>query len=270
MIIYAGWFLALAIGTLAYEGQCKCYNNHGSHVLTPEHCCHPPCAQFPAGEPITVKADELPLRHFDWLFRRAGPLVLFAAWLLRAAVKHFLHFGGDGKKDNLWIPAAVYAVQASVRTIIYELHRAGVIFTPHRWLSPAAADTLHGHPPHVMSDHVLLSATIVGGLACEAVLLFLSMAHRRKPLSPLLLKGCVALTTVLAMLVCGETYFTARYFHPPSEIVAGAVLGLVLFQAPLLLFTAKTLKVHERVNGTAASRRKMTAAAARDGADGAY
>lgn len=36
-----------------------------------------------------------------------------------------------------------------------------------------------------------------------------------------------------------------RYFHPPSEIIIGAVVGLVLFQAPLLLFVVRLLQAHE-------------------------
>ena len=36
-----------------------------------------------------------------------------------------------------------------------------------------------------------------------------------------------------------------RYFHPPSEIITGAVVGLILFQAPLLLFVVRLLQAHE-------------------------
>ena len=32
-----------------------------------------------------------------------------------------------------------------------------------------------------------------------------------------------------------------RYFHPPSEIAIGALLGLVFFQAPLLRFSLRAL-----------------------------
>lgn len=36
-----------------------------------------------------------------------------------------------------------------------------------------------------------------------------------------------------------------RYFHPPGEIIAGAVFGLVLFQVPLLFLSARLLQAHE-------------------------
>lgn len=42
---------------------------------------------------------------------------------------------------------------------------AGYIFTSKRW----ARDNLD-HPPHIMSDHILLGAALMGGFACEAAL----------------------------------------------------------------------------------------------------
>lgn len=43
-----------------------------------------------------------------------------------------------------------------------ELH-AGYIFTPQRW----ARDNMK-HPPHIMSDHILLGSAVMGGCGCEA------------------------------------------------------------------------------------------------------
>ena len=43
--------------------------------------------------------------------------------------------------------------------------------------------------------------------------------------------------------------FIHRYFHPPEEIIAGAVFGLILFQVPLLLFSARLLQAHEDEDG---------------------
>lgn len=42
---------------------------------------------------------------------------------------------------------------------------AGYIFSPQRY----ARDNL-SHPPHVMSDHILLGASVHAALACEAVM----------------------------------------------------------------------------------------------------
>lgn len=48
----------------------------------------------------------------------------------------------------------------------------GYIFTPQRY----ARDNL-SHPPHVMSDHILLASAVHGGLASEALLPLLSWRH---------------------------------------------------------------------------------------------
>ena len=51
----------------------------------------------------------------------------------------------------------------------------------------------------------------------------------------------------LAVLVSAECYFTARYFHPPGEIILAAALGLVVFQAPLLAYAARVFQQHHAV-----------------------
>lgn len=56
-------------------------------------------------------------------------------------------------------------------------------------------------------------------------------------LSSLLLRAYTAAAAALAALVAAECYFTARYFHPPLEILLGAALGAALFQLPLVAYT---------------------------------
>lgn len=53
--------------------------------------------------------------------------------------------------------------------------RAGYIFTPQRF----ARDNL-SHPPHVMSDHILLASAVHGGLASEALLPLLNWRHAQR------------------------------------------------------------------------------------------
>lgn len=157
---------------------------------------------------MLVKKSELPLHQFDLLFRKVGGAVIFGAWFFRAAIKHTFHLRADGRIEHIWIPAVIYAVQAVLRSAVYQLHRLGVIFAPHRWLTAAQVDG--PHPPHVMSDHVLLAATVVGGLACEVVVLYLGLSYRRHRVSPYLLKGLAVMVTVLASFVSAECYYTAR------------------------------------------------------------
>lgn len=157
--------------------------------------------------------------------------------------------------EHIWLPGGMYAFQAGLRSLVYHLHRLGVIFQPSKWLAP---DVPAGHPPHIMSDHILLAATVVGGLVTEGVVVFLSLGHRGSSRSASLLPILAAFTTVLAVIVSIESYFTARYFHPPSEIVMGAVIGLVFFQVPLLVFCARLVRAHEEIKTEPVAAKEKT------------
>ncbi len=78
---------------------------------------------LPAGEPILVKSRDLPLHWFDKLFRTLGSALLFALWALRAGAARLLRW--DRQAALVFVPAAIYAVQAVLRLIIYQLHVAG-------------------------------------------------------------------------------------------------------------------------------------------------
>jgi hypothetical protein len=49
---------------------------------------------------------------------------------------------------------------------------AGYTVALQRWVH-----TDPSHPPHVMSDHILLAAAVHGGLACEALMPLLNWWH---------------------------------------------------------------------------------------------
>lgn len=210
--LYAAWSLSLAAGMAAYEG-----------------------------EPIAVRASQLPLRHFDVAFRRAGVLFAFALLGARALVARGLRRpGGCGP---LVVPGALYAGHALMRSAVYQLHLAGYLFPPERW---AARRPEHWHhPPHVMSDHILLAASAMAACACEAAVAL--KHHGQGPggrgsganaavLELWLRRALALLASCLCVLISAECYFTARYFHPPSEILAGALVGLALFQMPLVWY----------------------------------
>lgn len=63
-----------------------------------------------------------------------------------------------------------------------------------------------------MSDHILLAAVVVAGLAYEAVLALQTLAGRtrRHEDADNVLRTHVVLTTALALLISGESYYTAR------------------------------------------------------------
>lgn len=73
------------------------------------------------------------------------------------------------------------------------------------------------------------------------------MVHRyarKHPFAKGFLLVYALLNGILAALVSLGSYFTSKYFHPPSEIILGGILGLVVFQAPLLLLKMKALYQH--------------------------
>jgi len=177
--------------------------------------------------------------------------------------------------EHIWIPAGLYGAQAVLRGLVYHVHQAGylAVLGPAEELMALTGDH-HQHQVgsgggsdggsgggsdggsggddtvdaesnmydkgthHVMSDHVLLAAAVLGGLACESVIIVYSFAwkYRSKRISSLLLKALPMLVTVVSGLVSFEIYFTARHFHAPWETITAALIGLVLFQVPILYY----------------------------------
>lgn len=211
---YTVWFVLVAAGLASYEG-----------------------------EPVVVKSRDLPLHWFDLVFRRFGALLLFGLLAVRAAAaaRTWRSTSGGPFTDGTVLKTfALFLGLAFLRMAIYQLHVAGYIFTPQRW----ARDNL-GHPPHVMSDHVLLGASLMGGFACEAVLGLLSLRSVRADSEQGIFARLYSLAaTVMSVLVSCECYYTARYFHPPREIILGAILGLLLFQIPPLMLCLHELRQH--------------------------
>lgn len=101
-----------------------------SLLTGPPPVAHP--SSFPrglpsAGEPIRVKSKDLPLHWFDLLFRRAGAALLFALWALRAAAAAAWPSAFPrGQGSTVGRAFVLYAVQAALRMVVYQLHVAGV------------------------------------------------------------------------------------------------------------------------------------------------
>lgn len=185
------------------------------------------------GEPITVTSKDLPLHYFDVIFRRFGALLLFTVWAARASILFALQKPWQLNKGLVLRACALYIIQAVVRSIVYLLHATGYIFTPQRW----ARDNMK-HPPHIMSDHILLGSAVMGGCGCEATLSLIHLwSAQPKSLEAICFKLHAVAATMLAVLVSCECYFTSRYFHPPGEILLGALLGFLLFQLPLVILS---------------------------------
>lgn len=229
LFCYLAWFLLILSGMLVYEGT-----------------------------PVRIKSRQLPLYWFDVVFRTTGSMLLFGLWAVRACAAHFLPRHFDLRVNLVWVPAAIYAGQALIRGIIYQLHVAGYTHALQQWVH---ADP--SHPPHVMSDHILLAAAVHGGLACEALMPLLNWWHiAATGRGGTFLRVYCAVAGSLAALVSAECYFTARYFHPPGEIMSAAVLGFVLFQGPLLLYVARAFQAHLQLQNGAASTDRLRYGAA--------
>lgn len=193
----------------------------------------------------------LSLQWFDRIFKKAGGLILFFIWILRTSIKHVIH----GRRDTLsnrpgigsehvWLPGFVYLGQAGLRALVYHVHQAGYFWLhPVEWYDAFFGQvSLPQDAPDIMSDHVLLASTVLIGLACEVALALASRAiHTQQYSSKALLITFTAAAFVVALLLCGEMYFTARYFHSPTETLTAAVFGMALFQAPLLYYILSVL-----------------------------
>ena len=176
---------------------------------------------------------------------------MFMVWSVRAALKHRIHHGQQRHRiglhvEHIWTPLSMYSVHAVLRAGVYYIHQASTT-----WFSQPMA-VLRGlfggsESDHIMSDHILLACTIIGGLSSEIVLVLLSVAVRLRGgrrRSVLLLKMFAVVVLILALTVCLEVYYTARYFHPPVETVVAAILGLLLFQIPILYYILPMIFQH--------------------------
>ncbi|KAL6774136.1 hypothetical protein ACKKBG_A23900 [Auxenochlorella protothecoides x Auxenochlorella symbiontica] len=211
-LCYAAWFILLGIGVARYEEL-----------------------------PTRLKSSDLPLHHFDRFFRATGALLVLGLLGIRALTA--VLFPGLYPGSQLLAPGLIYSLQLLLRWGLYYLHLSGLIFNPSHW-----DDGLKQAAPHIMSDHVLLGAAVQAGLASEACLPLLRWhTGSMQPLGHRIALGLHALVAaVLALLVAGESYFTVRYFHPPVENLVAILVGLLLFQAPLVLFNLKALQAASR------------------------
>ena len=157
---------------------------------------------------------------FDRIFKKMGGLVVAMAWSARVAIKSCMYAFSPtsgtrmSSSEHIWFPALLYTFQGIIRAWIYNVHLLVV-------------DATTGH---MMSDHVLLSSSIVAGLVCELYLIVTSKSIRRQwSIGSLLLYILVGILSVLLCLLIIHVYTTARYHHSPWETVASILLGSALF-----------------------------------------
>lgn len=208
---YAAWIVLPIAGMLLYDGRMGKDGGDlpvdlfGCQNATAQPVPRAPCAGTP------VKPRELPLYHFDRFFRRAGSGIVLAVlglrWLFTVAEPDAFH------APQMTIPAAMYAAHAVLRLALYGLHEAGLIFNPRAWGPEVAKEA-----PHIMSDHILLAASVLAGLASEATLPLLSVRGSLSRAGRGWLLFHVSLATSLAFLVSLESYFTTRYLCGGADV----------------------------------------------------
>ncbi|KDD75302.1 hypothetical protein H632_c756p0 [Helicosporidium sp. ATCC 50920] len=118
----------------------------------------------------------LPLHRFDRLVRRYGGLFALSALMARTILATLFRPSFLPKRSGaLTVPAILYVLHSLVREAVYRLHMAGLIFSGPRWHG-AGKDQTNAEgtgPHHVMSDHILLGACQIAGLASEVALALL-------------------------------------------------------------------------------------------------
>lgn len=75
----------------------------------------------------------------------------------------------------------------------------------------------------------------------------------------LVLRAYTLAAAALSALISFECFFTARYFHPPVEIISGVAVGLLCFQLPLLIYSGRLLRAQQG-GGKGASEQAANAA----------
>lgn len=203
------WILAVGMGALQYTGR-------------------------PALKTI------LPLIRFDRLLRWAGPLLPGAVLVLRYLAQVPLQEPATGAPlpaapPPLVAVGALYLGVTAARLGLYLAHLlAAPLIVAFRGVEGRA---------HVMSDHILLGASLTAVLTAEAHLLAADV-RRWRPGSPgsrqlrhrTLIVAAAVVCGLLFALVSTEMHITARHFHAPQESFWAVIVGLVAFQLPVTLF----------------------------------
>ena len=157
----------------------------------------------------------LPLAWYDGIFIHVGPLLPLIPLATRAMAS-FLSGASNMTKD-------VSPARAGIVYVLAALIRLTVYF---------AARVFGGD---AMSDHVFLGACVFSAAHAEAVAGLALLARL------VVMKSTVFATISAAMVVlqslcliglqCGDSWFTAIYFHMPGETMVSLVLGMLTCQA---------------------------------------
>ena len=157
----------------------------------------------------------LPLAWYDGIFIHIGPLLPLIPLGTRAMASFLSGASNMAKDVSASRAGLVYAFAAIIRLSVY------------------FAAGLFGE--HAMSDHIFLGACVFSSAHAEAVAGLAMLARMCVIKSTVFATVSAALVVLqsfcLMGLQCGDSWFTAIYFHTPAETMIALVLGLLACQA---------------------------------------
>jgi hypothetical protein len=195
--------------------------------------------------PVGASTPNLPLMWYDDVFVRAGPFLPLAPLAFRIVASAAAGDSVRTRRRAASLPPpsralAVYAAVALVRLGVYLVGRAAssAKTSDHVFLGAAVAAAAHAEAVAAATVFVDVLPSIIGsdvrggGDAWRAG----DGVRRRQGKVAMVVTAAaagVAATTAAALflLQCGDSYFTAAYFHTPTETFAAAFLGLVMLQS---------------------------------------
>lgn len=165
------------------------------------------------------------------MLRLLGPMLPFLFWALRLVVAPPTT-AGPGTLQHPPTAARIYTLLSVLRWLIYFGH---VAYTKRQ----------ASGGQHVVSDHIVLALSVGAMLQSEAVILFetaLAAPNRRRgaPRGGALLWGVCLACVLTLLLLMGDMYSTARWFHHPRETAWAAAIGVAAFHMPIASYMSST------------------------------
>lgn len=181
---------------------------------------------------------------FERWFHSLGTLMAFPPLMLRVVANQLLPGSGllqRGRSplSSPIISMAIHLAAQAVRLVVYEAHKLTIAAGLWLWLSGNRTD-------HAMADHILLALAVCASLCCELAACVMaartllrapSRKAQARALAGYLLGALYA--WVLIVLVSGNMYTTARYFHIAAHTLCALVFGVGLFFGPALWLVFK-------------------------------
>eukprot|EP01025_Chloroclados_australasicus_P047743 TRINITY_DN5385_c0_g2_i1.p2 TRINITY_DN5385_c0_g2~~TRINITY_DN5385_c0_g2_i1.p2 ORF type:complete len:252 (-),score=25.58 TRINITY_DN5385_c0_g2_i1:223-978(-) len=187
---------------------------------------------------------ELPLKWFDRILAQFGSLIPLLVWTWRYVL---IKTQNNGFGHRILESLLIIIGMAILRLLLYVGHIYADNFGLFWFL---------GGDDHLMSDHVLLGSSVVASLTLEIwnVVVDYGLINQQINVKKkwqeyvMLYVFCLfCFDCILFVLVCGDAYYTAKYFHKPSHTVVASVLGTFVFLIPTsvwVLSDANTLQFY--------------------------